>query len=63
MSTVSLLFPLTPLLIAHLMDMASKKRKKDDEDDDDEDHEKGHGTLKKSIFERENIFRKPYEKE
>jgi hypothetical protein len=49
-------------IIAHLMDMASKKRKKND-DDDDEDENKHKETMKKSIFERENIFRKPYEKE
>jgi len=47
----------------HLMDMASKKRKKNDEEEDDDDEEKHKGDKKKSIFERENIFRKPYEKE
>jgi hypothetical protein len=44
------------------MDMASKKRKKND-DDDEEDENKHKEKMKKSIFERENIFRKPYEKE
>jgi len=44
----------------HLMDMASKKKKKDD---DDEEHEKKREIKKKSIFERENILKKPYEKE
>jgi hypothetical protein len=46
----------------HLMDMASKKKKRDDEEEDN-DHEKRKEKLKKSIFERENIFKKPYEKE
>ena len=46
----------------HLMDMSSKKRKKsDDEDEDDEENEKRKSKTQKSIFERENIYRKPYE--
>ena len=49
--------------IAHLMDMASKKKKKRGEDDEDEDDEKRKSLKKKSIYERENIFRKPYEKD
>jgi len=47
----------------HLMDMASKKRKKGSDDEEEDDQEKDKDKLKKSIFERENIFRKPYEKE
>lgn len=43
----------------HLMDMTSKKKKKDD--GEDEEHEKKRSKSKKSIFERENILRKPYE--
>lgn len=43
------------------MDMASKKKKKEDDDEDSEDKIKE--KHKKSIFERENIFRKPFEKE
>ena len=42
--------------------MASKKRFKDGDDEEDE-HEKRKEKAKKSIFERENIFKKPYEKE
>jgi hypothetical protein len=43
------------------MDMASKKRKKGDGSDDEEGANKNRPKPKKSIFERENIFRKPYE--
>ena len=48
----------------HLMDMASKKRKKHGSDDDDEENNhESKEKLQKSIFDRENIFKKPYEKE
>ena len=43
------------------MDMVSKKKKKGDDDDDEEEGTKRKEHKKKSIFERENIFRKPYE--
>lgn len=47
-----------------LMDMASKKRKKgDDDEEDEEESPKRHRKEKKSIYERENILKKPYEKE
>jgi len=46
----------------HLMDMASKRKKRDDEDEDGS-HDKIKEKRKKSIFERENITKKPYEKE
>ena len=46
--------------LAHLMDMTSKKKKKGD-GDDDEENERRKEVKKKSIFDRENIFRKPYE--
>jgi len=46
--------------IAHLMDMTAKKRKKGD-GDEEEDNERRKEVKKKSIFDRENIFRKPYE--
>lgn len=52
------------IILAHLMDMTSKKRKKgsgDDDEDEDEDNSRRKEVKKKSIFERENIFRKPYE--
>lgn len=42
--------------------MASKRRKKKSDDEDD-DEDKPKEKLKKSIFERDNIFKKPYEKE
>ena len=45
----------------HLMDMASNyKSKKEGEDEDEQKKEK---VTKKSIFERENILRKPFDKE
>ena len=43
----------------HLMDMTSKKKKKDD--DEDEEGDKKRNRSKKSIFERENILRRPYD--
>jgi hypothetical protein len=43
----------------HLMDMTSKKKKRDD--DEEEDNDKKRSKSKKSIFERENIFRRPYD--
>jgi hypothetical protein len=46
----------------HLMDMASKKRKSNNDDDEDEGTKRKE-KVHKSIFERENIFKKPYEKE
>lgn len=46
----------------HLMDMASKKRKRHDDDDDD-DNDQRKEKMQKSIFDRENIFKKPHEKE
>lgn len=51
------------LYIAHLMDMASKKKKRADgeDDEDDEENTKRKSKNQKSIFERENILRKPYE--
>jgi len=45
-----------------LMDMASKKRKKV-ENEDEEESPKRKVKERQSIFERENIMRKPYEKE
>jgi hypothetical protein len=45
-----------------LMDMASKKRKKDDEDEEG-DSPKRKAVERKSIYERDNILKKPYEKE
>ena len=44
----------------HLMDMSSKNKKtKDGEDEEDEGRRKE--VKRKSIFDRENIFRKPFE--
>lgn len=43
------------------MDMASKKRKKSNDDEDNEDEDRNKSLKRKSIFERENIFKKPYE--
>ncbi len=46
----------------HLMDMTSKgKKRKGAEGDDEEDDNRRKEVKKKSIFDRENIFRKPYE--
>ncbi len=49
------------IFIADLMDMSSKRRKKEGDEDEDEEHNKKKKTVKRSIFERENIFKKPYE--
>lgn len=47
-------------LLAHFMDMTAKsKKKKGDGEDDDEKERKE--IKRKSIFDRENIFKKPYE--
>jgi hypothetical protein len=46
-----------------MMDMCSKKRAKEGDGEDDEEMEKRKEKAKKSIFERENILRKPYEKD
>lgn len=46
----------------HLMDMASTKRKKN-EDEEEEDEDKHKDLKKKSIFERENLMKRPYDKE
>jgi hypothetical protein len=44
------------------MDMSSKGRKRKGEDgEDDEENDKRKEVKRKSIFDRENIFRKPYE--
>jgi hypothetical protein len=44
------------------MDMTSKGRKKKGEDGEEEEEEgRRREVKKKSIFDRENIFRKPYE--
>ena len=44
------------------MDMTSKGRKKKGADgEEDEENERRREVKKKSIFDRENIFRKPYE--
>jgi hypothetical protein len=44
------------------MDMSSKGRKKKGEDGEEEEENERRGEVKKkSIFDRENIFRKPYE--
>ena len=44
------------------MDMTSKKRTKgtDDENEDEEEGRKKE-KMKKSIFERDNLFKKPYD--
>lgn len=48
--------------IAPLMDMTSKTRKKKGDDgEEDEENGRRREVKKKSIFDRENIFRKPYE--
>lgn len=48
--------------IAHLMDMSSKGRKRKGSDgEDEEESEKRKVVKKKSIFDRENIHRKPFE--
>ena len=48
--------------IAPLMDMTSKNRKKKGDDgEEDEENGRRREVKKKSIFDRENIFRKPYE--
>ncbi len=50
------------LNIAHLMDMSSKGRKRKGSDgEDEEESEKRKVVKKKSIFDRENIHRKPFE--
>jgi hypothetical protein len=44
------------------MDMSSKGYKKKGEDgEEEEENERRRELKKKSIFDRENIFRKPYE--
>ena len=46
----------------HLMDMTSKgKKRKGADGDDEEDDNRRKEVKRKSIFDRENIFRKPYE--
>ena len=49
----------------HLMDMASKKRRgrsgEGGEDEEEGEEGKRKEKMKKSIFDRENIFKKPYE--
>ena len=48
--------------IAHLMDMTSKGRKRKGADGEEEDEkEKKKVVQKKSIFDRENIHRKPFD--
>ena len=48
--------------IAHLMDMSSKGRKRKGSDgEDEEESEKRKVVKKKSIFDRENIHRKPFD--
>lgn len=44
--------------------MTSKKKRKksgDDDDEEDEDDLKRKSMIRKSIYERDNIFKKPYE--
>jgi hypothetical protein len=45
------------------MDMSSKgkKRKGEDGEDEEDDNDRRKEVKKKSIFDRENIFRKPFE--
>ena len=43
------------------MDMTTKNKKKKGDGEDDEDNERRKEPKRKSIFDRENIFRKPYE--
>lgn len=50
---------LSNIVIAHLMDMTSKNHRRRGQDDEDQHRLKE--VKKKSIFERENILRKPYE--
>ncbi len=49
------------ITIAHLMDMTSKGRKRKGSDGEDEEEEKRKVVKKKSIFDRENIHRKPFD--
>jgi hypothetical protein len=53
---------LNSFFIAHLMDMTSKGRKRKGADGEEEDEkEKKKAVTKKSVFDRENIHRKPFE--
>jgi hypothetical protein len=50
------------LSIAHLMDMTSKGRKRKGADgEEEEEKDKKRAVTKKSVFDRENIHRKPFE--
>lgn len=49
------------IIHTHLMDMTSKGRKRKGSDGEDEEEEKRKVVKKKSIFDRENIHRKPFD--